>query len=72
MSGSPDGQAEGSLRSGGERGGTSLTDGTRDGEAQLRQRMAGLIGGYQLSAALGAVARLGVADALAAGPAEPQ
>ena len=33
--------------------------------------MARLIGGYQLSAAVGAVARLGVADALAAGPVEP-
>lgn len=42
------------------------------GEAELRQRMAWLIGGYQLSAAIGAVARLGVADALAGGPAEPQ
>ncbi len=38
----------------------------------LRQRMARLIGGYQLSAAIGAVARLGVADALASGPAQPQ
>jgi len=44
----------------------------REGEAELRQRMARLIGGYQLSAAIGAVARLGVADALAASPAEPQ
>ena len=37
-------------------------------EAEARQRMAHLIGGYQLSAAIGAVARLGVADALTGGP----
>jgi hypothetical protein len=33
------------------------------------RRLAGLIIGYQVSAAIGAFARLGVADALAAGPA---
>jgi DNA-binding transcriptional ArsR family regulator len=57
-------------------GGRPLTEQTREGdveaEVELRQRMARLIGGYQLSAAIGAVARLGVADALASGPAEPQ
>ena len=57
-------------------GGRPLTEQTRAGETEagveLRQRMARLIGGYQLSAAIGAVARLGVADALASGPAEPQ
>ena len=42
------------------------------GDAELRQRMTALIGGYQLSAAIGAVARLGVADVLADGPAEPR
>ncbi|HUO70481.1 MAG TPA: methyltransferase [Solirubrobacteraceae bacterium] len=41
-------------------------------DAEVRQRMARLIGGYQLSAAIGAVARLGVADALATGPAQPR
>jgi DNA-binding transcriptional ArsR family regulator len=40
-------------------------------DAELRQRMARLIGGYQISAAIGAVARLGIADALADGPARP-
>jgi hypothetical protein len=39
--------------------------------AELRQRIASLIGGYQTSAAIGAVARLGVADALADDPLEP-
>jgi hypothetical protein len=34
----------------------------------LGRRMAGLLSGYQLSAAIGALARLGVADALAKGP----
>ncbi len=34
----------------------------------LRRRMAELVQGYQVSAAIGAVARLGVADALADGP----
>jgi ubiquinone/menaquinone biosynthesis C-methylase UbiE/DNA-binding transcriptional ArsR family regulator len=57
-------------------GGRPLSEQTRAGEAEagveLRQRMARLIGGYQLSAAIGAVARLGVADALAAGPIGPQ
>lgn len=38
--------------------------------AELRERMARLIGGYQVSAAVGTVARLGVADALAAGSLE--
>ena len=42
------------------------------GDAELRQRMTALIGGYQLSAAIGAVARLGVADVLAHGPAKPR
>jgi O-methyltransferase len=36
----------------------------------LGQRMAELLNGYQLSAAMGAVARLGVADCLSAGPAD--
>ena len=36
----------------------------------LGQRMAELLNGYQVSAAIGAVARLGVADCLSAGPAE--
>jgi hypothetical protein len=53
-----------------------LSKQTRAGEVQaaveLRQRMARLIGGYQLSAAIGAVARLGVGDALAAGPMSSQ
>jgi len=42
-------------------------------EARLAesQRLAGLINAYQISAALGALARLGVADALAHGPARP-
>jgi DNA-binding transcriptional ArsR family regulator len=35
------------------------------------RRLAGLINGYQTSAAIGAFARLGVADALAEGPAMP-
>ena len=35
------------------------------------RRLAELINGYQLSAAIGAFARLGIADALAAGPASP-
>ena len=41
-------------------------------ESDLHQRMARLIGGYQVSAAIGAVARLGVADALASGPRDPR
>ena len=36
----------------------------------LGQRMAELLNGYQVSAAIGAVARLGVADCLSAGPAD--
>ena len=36
----------------------------------LRQQMAELLNGYQVSAAIGAVARLGVADCLSAGPAD--
>ena len=43
-----------------------------ESEAELRRRMASLIGGYQLSAAIGAVARLGVADALATAPLQPR
>lgn len=42
--------------------------GEAEAGAELRQRMASLIGGYQLSAAIGALARLGVADELAGGP----
>ena len=51
-----------------------MTEPTRAGAegVELRQQMARLIGGYQISAAIGAVARLGVADALAAGPMGPQ
>ncbi len=51
-----------------------MTEPTREGAegVELRQQMARLIGGYQISAAIGAVARLGVADALAAGPMGPQ
>jgi hypothetical protein len=45
----------------------------RSGSAELgsgaSRRMASLIGAYQLSAAIGALARFGVADALTAGPA---
>ena len=37
----------------------------------LSRRMAELVNGYQTSAAIGAVATLGVADALAGGPAHP-
>jgi len=50
---------------------------TDEPTAELQERMAagrhlaGLINGYQLSAAIGAFARLGVADALAEGPASP-
>ncbi len=43
-----------------------LTEATSD--LTLRRRMGELVQGYQVSAALGAVARLGVADALADGP----
>jgi len=39
-----------------------------DSEFTLRQRMRELVQGYQVSAAIGAVTRLGVADALAEGP----
>ncbi len=57
-------------------GNRPVTEQTRTGEVEagveLRQRMARLIGGYQLSAAIGAIARLGVADALAAGPIDLQ
>ena len=37
--------------------------------AAASRHLADLIGGYQVSAAIGAPARLGVADALAEGPA---
>ncbi|MFN8108482.1 MAG: methyltransferase [Thermoleophilia bacterium] len=40
----------------------------RDDPAELQRRMATLIGGYQRTAAIGALARLGVADHLAEGP----
>ena len=43
----------------------------KKGPVPLGRRMADLINGYQTSAAIGAVATLGVADALAAGPAHP-
>jgi hypothetical protein len=48
-----------------------VSDGIGDVEGQrvLGQRMVELVNGYQVSAALGAVARLGVADFLSAGPA---
>ena len=36
---------------------------------ELSKRMTQLIEGFQISAAIGAVARLGVADSLAGGPA---
>ena len=52
--------------------GRPLTQGIQSGDAELRDRMASLIGGYQLSAAIGTVARLGVADALATGPLQPR
>jgi hypothetical protein len=40
-----------------------------DARQSARLRLTGLINGYQASAAIGAIARLGVADALAGGPA---
>ncbi len=49
-----------------------MTDGTprpSEQNAAPGRRLAELIGGYQVSAAIGALARLGVADALADGPA---
>jgi hypothetical protein len=53
-------------------GGGSVAESVHEDDGELRQRMASLIGGYQLSAAIGALARLGVADALATGPAQPR
>jgi hypothetical protein len=49
-----------------------MTEGTTqpsEQSAASHSRLAELIGGYQVSAAIGALARLGVADALAGGPA---
>jgi O-methyltransferase domain/Dimerisation domain len=43
----------------------------REDALVLSRRMAELVNGYQTSAAIGAVAALGVADALAGGPAHP-